>query len=46
MLLDSGIAIFDLAKIFYLRGVTEYNVLCNKFFVMFGTVTTITLVNH
>jgi len=46
MLLDSGIVIFDLAKIFYLRVLTECKKRLNKVFsfIRFGILTTIILV--
>jgi len=46
MLLDSGMVISDLAKIFYLRILTEYKKRLNKVFsfIIFGIVTTIILV--
>jgi hypothetical protein len=46
MLLDSGIVIFDLAKIFYLRILTEYKKRLNKVFslIRLGIVTTVILV--
>jgi len=43
MLLDSGIVIFDLAKIFYLRVLTDCKIRLNKIFsfIRFGILTTI-----
>ena len=46
MLFDSGTVIFDLAKILYLRILTEYKKRLNKVFpfIRFGIVTTVILV--